>query len=159
MHKYGVTGVAWTNDGKSFISASYDRASILCHWTYTGQTLHTWSEAFRAQGCCLTPDSSQVVVIGTEPYLYLYSLEAHARTATINLDSRPTGLAIEQETGLVLVDLSCGKLQLIDLADGRLVRRFQSARQKGTFVTRSVLFGDGNSFIVGSNEDRRMCVW
>lgn len=76
------------------------------------------------------------------------------------IEGKSRSIAVEFGTNLALVDLcSPGELQLIDVTDGKIVHKFESARLGGYFVFKSTFFAVKNSLILGSSENGKICVW
>ncbi|KAB8256612.1 WD40-repeat-containing domain protein [Aspergillus pseudonomiae] len=157
-HSQPVTAAAWAADGDSFVTASLDKASHLCHWSMRGQALHMWQGDFRVQDCAITPDGRRLIAADVEEKIHVYNFLTHEEEYCLALKSKPTSVAVSKDSRHMLVNLSEGQIQLIDIETTDVIRRFQGQKQ-GSFVIRSAFGGAAENFVVSGSEDSRVYVW
>lgn len=133
------------------MTASLDLASQLCHWDLRGQVIHMWPGGFRVQDCAITSDGKRLVVADVEGKIHVYNFLTHEEEYCLPLKSKPTSVAISQDSRYMLVNLSEGQIQLIDIETTDVVRRFQGQKQ-GSFVIRSTFGGAAENFVVSGSE-------
>lgn len=95
----------------------------------------------------------------TASNIFIHELETYTETKRIYLQAMACSIQIEINTNLALLDLCSGELQIIELTDGKAVQRFQSARLKQIYDTKSKFFGMRNTLVLGCTENGRICVW
>lgn len=153
-HRQPVTAAAWAADGESFVTASLDLSSQLCHWSLRGQVIHMWPGGFRIQDCAITSDGRRLVAADVQGKIHVYNLSTHEEEYCIPLKSKPTSVAVSRDSRYMLVNLSEGQIQLIDIDTTDVVRRFQGQKQ-GSFVIRSTFGGAAENFVVSGSEGTR----
>ncbi|KAB8234827.1 WD40-repeat-containing domain protein [Aspergillus alliaceus] len=157
-HRQPVTAAAWAADGESFVTASLDNSSQLCHWSMRGHALHMWQGGFRVQDCAITPDGRRLIAADVEEKIHVYNFLTHEEEYCLALKSKPTSVAVSRDSRHMLVNLSEGQIQLIDIDTTDVIRRFQGQKQ-GSFVIRSTFGGAAENFVVSGSEDSRVYVW
>ncbi|KAF7585800.1 hypothetical protein BBP40_010081 [Aspergillus hancockii] len=157
-HRQPVTAAAWAADGESFVTASLDKATQLCHWSMRGHPLHIWQGDFRVQDCAITPDGRRLIAADVEEKIHVYNFITHEEEYCLALKSKPTSVAVSRDSRHMLVNLSEGQIQLIDIETTDVIRRFQGQKQ-GSFVIRSTFGGAGENFVVSGSEDSKIYIW
>ncbi|GFF35143.1 WD domain protein [Aspergillus udagawae] len=157
-HRQPVTAAVWAADGESFVTASLDLSSQLCHWSMRGDPLYTWHGGFRVQDCAITPDGRRLIAADVEEKIHVYDFATHEEEYCLALKSKPTSVAVSRDSRYMLVNLSEGQIQLIDLDTTEVIRRFQGQKQ-GHFVIRSAFGGAAENFVVSGSEDSRVYIW
>ncbi|PLN85943.1 WD40-repeat-containing domain protein [Aspergillus taichungensis] len=157
-HRQPVTAAAWAADGETFVTASLDLNLQMCHWSMRGQVIHMWPGGFRVQDCAITPDGRRLIAADVEEKIHVYNFHTHEEEYCLALKSKPTSVAVSQDSRHMLVNLSEGQIQLIDIDTTDVIRRFQGQKQ-GSFVIRSTFGGAAENFIVSGSEDSRIYVW
>ncbi|RAK81250.1 WD40 repeat-like protein [Aspergillus fijiensis CBS 313.89] len=156
-HKSIISAISWVPDGQTFISSSY--SECFCHWTKAGELLHTVKTRFSARYACIAPDGTQLIMASSHHQLEFYCLKTYSRIISHPLEANASSIAVEHDTGLALLDLGSGEMQVIDLSNGVIAQRYQCARSKGIFLTRGTFFAPHNSLILGCRENSKICVW
>ncbi|RHZ70052.1 hypothetical protein CDV55_107954 [Aspergillus turcosus] len=157
-HRQPVTAAVWAADGESFVTASLDLSSQLCHWSMRGDPLYTWHGGFRVQDCAITPDGRRLIAADVEEKIRVFDFATHEEEYCLALKSKPTSVAVSRDSRYMLVNLSEGQIQLIDLDTTEVIRRFQGQKQ-GHFVIRSAFGGAAENFVVSGSEDSRVYIW
>ncbi|GMF73875.1 unnamed protein product [Aspergillus oryzae] len=152
-----VTAAAWAADGDSFVTASLDKDSHLCHWSMRGHALHMWQGDFRVQDCAITPDGRRLIAADVEEKIHVYDFLTHEEEYCLALKSKPTSVAVSKDSRHMLVNLSEGQIQLIDIDTTDVIRRFQGQKQ-GSFVIRSAFGGAAENFVVSGSEGKSFYV-
>lgn len=80
-------------------------------------------------------------------------MQTHEEEYCLPLKSKPTSVAISRDSRHMLVNLSEGQIQLIDIDTTEVVRRFQGQKQ-GSFVIRSAFGGAAENFAVSGSEGK-----
>ncbi|OQD79812.1 hypothetical protein PENANT_c043G08755 [Penicillium antarcticum] len=157
-HRQPVTAAAWAADGESFVTASLDAESQLRHWSMRGQPLHSWKGGFRVQDCAISADGRRLVAADTEAKIHVYNFITYEEEYSLPLPSKPTSVAISQDSLHVLINLAEGEIQLVNMETTALVRQFRGQKQ-GEFVIRSTFGGAAENFIVSGSEDSKVYIW
>ena len=150
-HRQPVTAAAWAADGETFVTASLDLNLQMCHWSMRGQVIHMWPGGFRVQDCAITPDGRRLIAADVEEKIHVYNFHTHEEEYCLALKSKPTSVAVSQDSRHMLVNLSEGQIQLIDIDTTDVIRRFQGQKQ-GSFVIRSTFGGAAENFVVSGSE-------
>ncbi|KAJ5182460.1 hypothetical protein N7492_000076 [Penicillium capsulatum] len=157
-HNQPVTAAGWAPDGESFVTASFDSSSQLCLWSIRGPSLYMWKGAFRVADCAISPDGRRLVAIDTESNVHVFDFRTYEEDYCLSLPCKATSVTISRDSKFMLVNLSQGEIQLIDLETTNVVRRFRGQKQ-GEFVIRSTFGGAGENFVVSGSEDSRVYIW
>lgn len=152
-HRQPVTAAAWAADGESFVTASLDLSSQLCHWSLRGHPIYMWPNGFRVQDCAITPDGRRLLAADVEEKIHVYNFMTHEEEYCLPLKSKPTSVAVSKDSRQMLVNLSEGQIQLIDIDTTNVIRRFQGQKQ-GSFVIRSTFGGAAENFVVSGSEGK-----
>lgn len=112
-----------------------------------------WPGGFRIQDCAITSDGRRLVAADVEGKIHVYNFRTHEEEYCLVLKSKPTSVAVSQDSRYMLVNLSEGQIQLVDLETMDVVRRFQGQKQ-GSFVIRSTFGGAGENFVVSGSEGK-----
>lgn len=158
QHREPVTAAAWAADGESFVTGSLDLNSQLCHWSMRGHALYMWPGGYRVQDCAITPDGKRLIAADVSRKIHVYNFQTHEEEYTITLKSKPTSVNVSRNSKYMLVNLSEGQIQLIDIETTDVVRRFRGQKQ-GTYVIRSTFGGAAENFVVSGSEDSRIYIW
>ncbi|KAJ5321871.1 uncharacterized protein N7506_011001 [Penicillium brevicompactum] len=157
-HRQPVTAAAWAPDGESFIIASLDADSQLRRWGMRGESIHVWKSGYRVQDCAISADGRRLVAADTEAKIHVYNLHTYDEDYCLPLPSKPTSVAISQDSRHMLINLAEGEIQLVDMETTAVVRRFKGQKQ-GEFVIRSTFGGAAENFIVSGSEDSKVYIW
>ncbi|KAJ5114060.1 hypothetical protein N7456_002594, partial [Penicillium angulare] len=157
-HSEPVTSAGWAPDGESFVTSSFDPTSQLCHWSIRGSSLHMWKGGFRVQDCAITPDGRRLVAADTDSKIHVFDFKTYEEDYCLSVSSKPTSIAISQDSKHMLVNLKEGEIQLIDLETTAVIRRFKGHKQ-GEYVIRSTFGGAGENFVVSGSDDSCVYVW
>lgn len=150
-HVQPVTAAAWAADGESFVTASLDVESSLCHWSVRGQAIYMWPMGFRVQDCAISADGRRLVAVDTDGKIHVYNMHTHEEEYCLPMRSKPTSVAVSRDSRHMLVNLAEGEIQLINIDTTEVVRRFQGQKQ-GSFVIRSNFGGAAENFVVSGSE-------
>lgn len=146
-----MTAAAWAADGDSFVTASLDSSSQLCHWSVRGPSLYMWKGGFRVQDCAISPDGRRLVAADTDAKIHVFDFRTYEEDYCLSLPSKPTSVAISRDSKHMLVNLAEGQIQLVDMETAAVVRRFTGQKQ-GEFVIRSTFGGAAENFVVSGSE-------
>jgi WD40 repeat protein len=116
-----------------------------------GQPLHSWKGGFRVQDCAISADGRRLVAADTEAKIHVYNFMTYEEEYSLPLPSKPTSVAISQDSLHVLINLAEGEIQLVNMETTALVRQFRGQKQ-GEFVIRSTFGGAAENFIVSGSE-------
>ncbi|KAG0182694.1 hypothetical protein DFQ29_002824 [Apophysomyces sp. BC1021] len=163
MHTDQVTSCAWLSDGNRFISGACDKRLIL--WGVDGAIL-TEMEAQRILDMRLTSDGSRLVTISFsktkgEKYIVIYSLNGLKleEMRRIPVQDTITSLTLSKDGQFALLNVQeVQELHLWDLETQVVVRKY-SGHSQGTYIIRSTLGGDDESFVLSGSEDNCVYVW
>lgn len=156
---YGITAAAWAPDSESFITASHDRNSQLCHWSLLAvdatQPIHVWPRGFRVQDVAITEDGHWLVALDPQNVIRVFDLRTYREEPSIKTSVKMTSISLSQDGTSVLVNLASGEVQMIDLVTRETVHRFKGQKQ-GEFVIRSCFGGAAENFVVSGSEGKCM---
>lgn len=116
-----------------------------------GESIHVWKSGYRVQDCAISADGRRLVAADTEAKIHVYNLHTYDEDYCLPLPSKPTSVAISQDSRHVLINLAEGEIQLVDMETTAVVRRFKGQKQ-GEFVIRSTFGGAAENFIVSGSE-------
>ncbi|KAI4194518.1 MAG: hypothetical protein LQ350_007725 [Teloschistes chrysophthalmus] len=158
-HSEPVTTAAWSPDGKSFVTGSLNGTHRLCLWSLdTGQQLHNWPVEYRVQDCAITPDGRRLVAISDQCQIVVYNFDTHEEEYSILLKSRLTCITVSRDGRYMLINMSNGQIQLIEIETRDFVRRFEGQVQ-GEYVIRSCFGGADENLVISGSEDSRIYIW
>lgn len=133
------------------MTTSLDLNKQMCHWSMRGQRLYMWPAGFRVQDCAITPDGRRLIAADVEEKIHVYNFITHEEEYCLPLKSKPTSLAVSKDSRHMLVNLSEGQIQLIDIDTTDVIRRFQGQKQ-GSYIIRSTFGGAAENFVVSGSE-------
>lgn len=157
-HHQPVTAAVWAPDGQSFVTASLDNSSQLCHWSLRGQALYMWPCGYRVQDVAITPNGRRLIAADVDSRLHVYNFHTHDEEYCLSLSSKPTSISVSSDSRHMLVNLSEGQIQLLDIETTEIIRRFRGHKQ-GTFIIRSIFGGAAENFVVSGSEDSSIYIW
>jgi WD40 repeat protein len=146
-----VTAAVWAPDGESFVTASLDVNSQLCHWNMRGESLYMWHGGFRVYDCAITPDGRRLIAVDVERKIRVYNFHTHEEEYILPLKSKATSVVVSRDSRHMLVNLTECQIQLIDIETSEVIRRFQGQKQS-TFIIRSTFGGAAENFVVSGSE-------
>jgi len=138
------------------VTGSLDSTSQLCHWSIRGPSLYRWKGTFRVQDCAISPDGKRLVAADTDFKIHVFDFNSYEEDYCLSLSSKPTSVAISQDSKYLIVNLAEGEIQLIDMGTFEVVQRFSGHRQ-GQYVIRSTFGGAGENFVVSGSEGKSPC--
>ena len=157
-HHTPVSAASWAPDGLSFVTSALEKASSICHWSvesadFGANLLHTIDGGFRAQDCAISPDGQRLVVVDSEKHLYVYSFHTYEKEYSQAFPATLTCVTVTRDSRHILVNLSSGEIQLLEIGTGQLIRTFKGQKQ-GTYIIRSCLGGAAENFVLSGSEGK-----
>lgn len=150
-----VSAASWAPDSRSFVTSCFDKQTQLCHWSLDGPdsdtNIHTWSGGFRAQDCSISPDGEKLVVIDSDKHIYVYNFQTYEEEYRITFPCKSTSVTISRDSSFMLVNLTSGEVQLLEINTGILVRKFEGQKQEKCII-RSSFGGADENFILSGSE-------
>ena len=150
-----VSAASWAPDSQSFVTSCLDKGTQLCHWRVGGPdteaNIHSWNGGFRAQDCAVSPDGERVVAIDSEKHLYVYNFHTYEQEYQSVFNCKLTSVTISQDSKTILINLSSGEMQLLDIKTANMIRRFKGQKQ-GQFIIRSAFGGAAENFVLSGSE-------
>lgn len=151
-HNEPVTTAAWSPNGKSFVTGSLNGTHRLCLWSLsTGRQLHNWPVDYRVQDCAITPDGRRLVAISSQCQIVVYNFDTREEEYSILLQSRMTCITVSRDGRYMLINMSNGQIQLIEIETREFVRRFEGQVQ-GEYVIRSCFGGADENLVISGSE-------
>lgn len=175
-HNEPVTGAAWSPDGSIFATGSLDRRRPLAIWssdaTPSPQPLHAYTEdqCARVQDVAIaalqpssfthlpTPDGGslvasplRLVVICTDYTIHVFDHLRREKLFNLKMTDQLTCLSLSRDGREMLINLSCGEVWTLGVADGAIRQKYRGQRQ-GKFVIRSCYGGASEGFVVSGGE-------
>ncbi|KAI8138505.1 WD40-repeat-containing domain protein [Fennellomyces sp. T-0311] len=157
-HKDQVTSCVWLPDGEHFISGACDTSLFL--WNIDGRIQNRWPTN-RTVDMKITPDGRRLVTISFDKCIGIYDLDGFKLIdiGKIAEHEMITSLSITRDGRYALTNVQDSQeLHLWDLEEHQLVRKYSGQKQK-SFVIRSTLGGDDESFVLSGSEDNCLYVW
>lgn len=152
---YGITAAAWAPDSMSFVTASHDRNSQLCHWSLRSakqdQPVHVWPKGFRVQDVAITEDGHWLVALDPQNIIRVFDMHTYREEPPIKTSGKMTSICLSRDGNTVLVNLAVGEVHMIDLVTRDTVRKFRGQKQ-GEFVIRGCFGGAAENFVVSGSE-------
>ncbi len=106
---------------------------------------------FRAQDCAISPDGQRLVVVDSEKHLYVFNLHTYEKEYSRAFPARLTCVSVSRDSRHVLVNLSSGEIQLLEIETGDPVRTFDGQEQ-GNYIIRSCFGGAAENFVLSGSE-------
>ncbi|KAK3378002.1 WD domain-containing protein [Podospora didyma] len=153
-----VSSCVWAADGESFVIGSFDKAKSLCQWNLDGERLYTWTRNHRTEDVALSPDGHWLVAMDEQMRLHVYNFITRELEYLTKLRSRATSVSISQESRFLLVNMTHGEAQVIEIATRDVVQNFHG-HTGGDFTIRSAFGGADESFVVSGSEDGAVYIW
>ncbi|WEW56210.1 hypothetical protein PRK78_001647 [Emydomyces testavorans] len=157
-HHEPVTSAAWAPDGETFVTCSLDNQSQLCLWNVHGDALYTWPGSSRIRDCSISPDGKRLIAISIEKRIHVYNFQTRKEEYSMLLRLDLTCVNISRDSRFMLVNMSEGEVQLLDIETADVARHY-SGQKQGQFIIRSTFGGAAENFIVSGSEDSRIYIW
>ncbi|TFK37168.1 WD40-repeat-containing domain protein [Crucibulum laeve] len=164
-----VTALAWIPMGSGFLSGGLD--SRIIHWDSTGQQLQTWEHQYRIVDFAVSPDATQLVVIGLDidssghtsslrpsSALVIYNLPKKQLESSVPLEGEPTSLTLTNDGSHALINLGPDGLYLWDVKTNERARKYSGHKQEKYIIT-SCIGGMSENLIISGSEDGLVYVW
>ncbi|KAI9360147.1 WD40-repeat-containing domain protein [Pilaira anomala] len=158
-HADQVTSCVWLPDSRHFISGACDKE--LCLWDTDKSTPVTRWPVPRTTDMKITEDGTKLVTIGIDTCITVYRVDDLKLTelGKIQEDGTLTSLTITKDGKYALVNVQdIQELHLWDLDELKLVHKYTGQKQL-TYIIRSTLGGQSESFILSGSEDNRIYIW
>ena len=152
-HRRQVTAAVWAPDGKSFVTASVDTCSPLCHWSIQGQASHIWPAGPSIQAVAITPDGRQLIAAAVEEQLLVYNLYTHEQVYCLPLYSKPMSVTVSSDSCHMLVNLSKGLIQVLHIDSTEVVHCFRGHKHE-SFVIQSIFGGITENLVMSGSEGK-----
>lgn len=111
-----------------------------------------WEGGFRVQDCAISPDGQRLVAADTGgAKIHVFDFQTYEEKYRLSLPSKPTSVVISRDSKHMLVNLTDGQIQLIDIETAALVQRF-TGQEQGIYVMRSTFGGAAENFVVRGSE-------
>ncbi|KAI1926513.1 hypothetical protein LOZ64_000279 [Ophidiomyces ophidiicola] len=157
-HHEPVTSAAWAPDGETFVTCSLDQQSQLCLWDTQGTALYTWPGSSRIRDCAISPDGKRLIAISIERRIHVYNFQTREEEYSILLKLDLTCINITRDSRYMLVNMSEGEIQLLDIETTDVVRQY-SGQKQAKFIIRGSFGGAAENFIVSGSEDSKIYIW
>jgi WD40 repeat protein len=146
--QFSVTSVAFTPDGKSFLTGSDDKTAKL--WSRDGRLLQTFSgHLFGVTSVAFAPDGKSFLTGSDDKTAKLWSLDGRLLQTFSGHSFSVTSVAFSPDGQSILTGSNDNTAKLWSL-DGRLLQTFSGH----SFSVTSVAFSpDGQSILTGSNDN------
>ena len=116
-----------------------------------GAKLYTIGAGFRAQDCAISPDGQRLVVADSEKHIYVYNFHTYEKEYSQTFPARLTCVTVSRDSRQMLVNLSSGEIQLLDIKTGDPIRTFDGQEQ-GNYIIRSCFGGAAENFVLSGSE-------
>jgi WD repeat-containing protein 26 len=116
-----------------------------------GKTLYEIGGGFRAQDCAISPDGQRLVVVDSEKHLYVFNFHTYEKEYSQAFPATLTCVTVSRDSRHMLVNLSSGEIQLLDIETGDPIRTFDGQEQ-GSYIIRSCFGGAAENFVLSGSE-------
>jgi WD40 repeat protein len=155
-HTGGVTGVAFSPDGKTAVSGSRDDTLVL--WDLvTGKQIHTFKgHTDDVKDIALSPDGKTVISASTDGTLILWDVASGQpiRQFTGHGDE-VKGVAFSPDGKMVLSGSANKSIILWDVATAKPIRRFQGQTQE----VNQLAFSPDGTMALSTSQDTELILW
>lgn len=146
-----VSCCAWTSDGQTLITGSFDKSMSLCEWSMRGERLYTWKVTHRTEDVALSHDERWLVAMDEQRRIHVYSFPTREHLYDYELNARATSLTISRDNKFLLINKTDNEAVLMDLETRRIVQRYAGHRG-GQYTIRSDLGGANENFVISGSE-------
>ncbi|KAK5164652.1 uncharacterized protein LTR77_009858 [Saxophila tyrrhenica] len=120
------------------------------------------ASTFRISDCAVSPDGSRLAATTLDNNLLLYDLRSRTKVAEWPMQDKLTSVTFSADGREVLLNMNEGRVFLVNVATGEVVRWFEGVAQR-QFVVRSCFGGAGwegeGGFVGSGSEDSRIYIW
>lgn len=149
-----VTSAAWAPDGETFVTCSLDIQSQLCLWNVRGDALYTWPGTSRIRDCAISPDGKRLIAISADKRIHVYNFQTREEQYSMLLRFDLTCVNISNDSRYMLVNMSEGEVQLLDIESADVIRTY-SGQVQAQFIIRSTFGGAAENFVVSGSEGQQ----
>ncbi|ERF70966.1 hypothetical protein EPUS_06751 [Endocarpon pusillum Z07020] len=131
-HETPVSSASWAPDGLSFVTSALEKNSSICQWSLRSSDFRTSLNScggFRAQDCAISPDGQRLVVIDSEKHLHVFNFHTFEKEYSQAFPAKLTCVSVTKDSKNMLVNLSNGEIQLLEVETGVLIRTFEGQAQ------------------------------
>ena len=155
-HGQPVTTAAWAPDGQTFVTGSLDMQTQLCLWSMNGDQVYNWATSYRIFYCSISPDGQRLVSISSDKQIFVYNFINREQLYCIVLRTGMTCINISRDSRYMLINMADNEVQLIDIENADIIRRFLGQRQS-EFIIRSAFGGADENLIISGSEGALRC--
>lgn len=130
---------------------SLDIQAHLSVWDINGRHVYTWPGGYRVQDCAISPNGQRLVTISTDKRIHVYNYRTREEEYNFEFQVPLTCINISQDSKYMLVNLADNEIQLLEIENCNLIRRFTGQKQ-GQFVIRSNFGGAAENFIISGSQ-------
>ncbi|HJZ46056.1 MAG TPA: protein kinase [Roseiflexaceae bacterium] len=155
-HTGGVTGVAFSPDGKTAVSGSRDDTLILWNLA-TGEQIHTFKgHTDDVKDIALSPDGKSVISASTDGTLILWDVASGQPIRQFKDDGVEfKGVAFSPDGKMVLSGSANTSVILWDVATAQPIRRFQGQTQE----VNQLAFSPDGTMALSTSQDTELILW
>ncbi len=154
-HQGEVTGLAFSADGRSLVSASYGDYSLRVWDLGTGEELSNARTPNRVRSLALSPDGYNILTADVYNNVLLWPLEEGIIGAPKTIIKEAGDKLAVSPDGKYIVTTAYQKpLQLWNFADGSLVRKLTSETN-----LRTVVFSGSGKFLANGSQENTYTLW
>ncbi|XP_022899945.1 WD repeat-containing protein 26 [Onthophagus taurus] len=150
-----LTCCAWNKDGTKFVVGGIRGHFYQCDMD--GNILDTW-EGVRINSLWCRNDGKSVLASDTHHRIRSYILEELSDHTLIHEESSIMTFTVDKNDRLALLNVATQGVNLWDLQDRVLIRRFQGITQ-GHFMIHSTFGGPNQDFVASGSEDTQVYIW
>lgn len=115
-----------------------------------------WPETFRVYACAITYDGKRLIVTDTEEKIHVYDFHTHEEEYCLSLDGDATSIAVSHDSRYLLVGITGGQIQLIDIETSEVIRHFKSQKMSelSNYIIRSTFGGASETCVLSGSEGK-----
>lgn len=148
-----VSSCAWTDDGHTFVLASFDKTKSLCQWNLLGECVYSWAkQQHRTEDVALSRDQRWLVAMDDRCSLHVYDFATREHVYDLALNgARATCVRISRDSRHILVNKADFEALLIDIETRETVQRY-TGQTGGQYTIRSDFGGANENFVISGSE-------
>lgn len=146
-----VSSCAFTANGQTIITGSFDKGLSIAEWNLIGERTYTWPTSHRTEDLALSPDERWLIAMDEQQRLHVYNYATREHVYNYQLSARATSLSFSIDSKHVLVNKTDNEALLINIETRDTVQRY-IGHTGGNYTIRSDFGGANENFVISGSE-------